>query len=469
MATYDLTTNIPNIDDLKTSDVLNCPYNGNYKSINLPAGTYKLECWGAQGGSYSSYYGGLGGYSSGILTLDAETTLFLTAGGQPVTNTTSQSMSPGGYNGGGQGAVRYYSSTYSYGQGGGGASDIRIGQNDLYARVIVAGGGGGSSSVNANTTKYGGGTSGGSPQSGFAGTATSAGTGGSFGVGASTYSSRLNYKYGSGGGGGGWYGGGAGNTSSYVNDSTTAYRDYNGGGSGYVYTSQTASNYPSGCLLNSFYYLSDASTKAGNTSFTSPTGSNETGHSGNGYVRITIIDISGPNIINMFIKKDLTTWISLSDGQIITTPKVYVWNTYSVNESIRYVHPSEPNYSGGMGGFIDAFYFTKNYTLDELTGNYTLINPVYAEFANFNNYIGYYFITNGGTTKGPNLHRLNGIISSTSIDVDMYTAIQESVFTKGETIGMVESTDRNAYPDNNYIDSIWYEYSHSSDDGDNYT
>ena len=63
-----------------------------------------------------------------------------------------------------------------------------------------------------------------------------------------------------------------------------------GGGSGYVYTSSTASNYPSGCLLNSTYYLSDATTTAGNEQFTSPTGTNETGHSGNGYARITALD-----------------------------------------------------------------------------------------------------------------------------------------------------------------------------------
>ena len=64
-----------------------------------------------------------------------------------------------------------------------------------------------------------------------------------------------------------------------------------GGGSGYVYTSSTASNYPSGCLLNSSYYLINAETKAGNTSFPSPTSNgNETGHSGNGYARITPIN-----------------------------------------------------------------------------------------------------------------------------------------------------------------------------------
>lgn len=80
------------------------------------------------------------------------------------------------------------------------------------------------------------------------------------------------------GGGGGWYGGGSGEKSGA------------GGGSGYVYASSSASNYPSGCLLNSSHYLSDAQTIAGNLSFPSPGGGSETGHSGNGYARITLIE-----------------------------------------------------------------------------------------------------------------------------------------------------------------------------------
>ena len=72
------------------------------------------------------------------------------------------------------------------------------------------------------------------------------------------------------------------------------------GGSGYVYTSSTASNYPSGCLLNSSYYLNNAETKAGNTSFSSTSGGTETGHSGNGYARITVIDVVPP--IEAYIK-----------------------------------------------------------------------------------------------------------------------------------------------------------------------
>ena len=101
-------------------------------------------------------------------------------------------------------------------------------------------------------------------------------TQGTFGVGgtASTYSC--------GGGGGGWYGGGG----AYDNDSDSDGR-WGGGGSGYVYTPSTASNYPSGGTLNSNLYLESAFTKPGNEAFESPSGGSETGHTGNGYARIT--------------------------------------------------------------------------------------------------------------------------------------------------------------------------------------
>ncbi|CDA23652.1 surface antigen BspA-like [Mycoplasma sp. CAG:611] len=221
-------------------------------------GYYNLEVWGAQGGNYNTtYVGGLGGYSKGIVHLTKGTTLYVCVGGQPQTVTTTKTAVPGGFNGGGNGFNRDYNSTYTYGQAGGGATDIRIGQNSLYARVIVAGGGSGS---NNRTSGYaGGGTSGVTGQSGYAGTQTSAGTGGSFGQGGSASTSGNNYKYGASGGGGGFYGGGAGTSYS---DSTN-YDKYSGGGSGYVYTSSTASSYPSGCLLNNTYYLTAASTTEG--------------------------------------------------------------------------------------------------------------------------------------------------------------------------------------------------------------
>ena len=57
---YDLTSTTPT--KIKTGDILNCPYSGSAKSITLPKGQYKLECWGAQGGyRNSSTNGGKGG------------------------------------------------------------------------------------------------------------------------------------------------------------------------------------------------------------------------------------------------------------------------------------------------------------------------------------------------------------------------------------------------------------------------
>lgn len=324
MTTYDLTSALPS--GIKTGDILNCPYSGQAVTLTVPKGKYKLEVWGGQGGTYSSYNGGAGGYSVGTLSLIENTILYLYAGGQPATVSTDRTVVNGGFNGGGNGYNRYYKSTYTYGQGGGGASDIRIGTDSLYARVIVAGGGGGSASVDALTTKYGGGTSGGSPTSGYAGTQTSGGTSGNtgtFGQGGSVTTKGSNYKYSSGGGGGGWYGGAA--ASNYT-DSSSTYRNYNGGGSGYIYTSDTASNYPSGCLLNSSYYLTDASTIAGNASMLDPeTGNTVTGRSGHGYVRITVIEVDSlSGYVNIG-----NTWKEIASAYMYTT----AWKEISIINS----------------------------------------------------------------------------------------------------------------------------------------
>ena len=199
----------------------------------------------------------------------------------------------GGFNGGG------LRDGYN---GGGGASDIRITANDLQSRVIVAGGGGSDGAI-YKTGMYGGGTSGGTATQNFGsggggGTQTAGGAGGnnnsgSFGIGGK----GINYAKGYGGaGGGGWYGGGG----AYPDSSSDDDRG-GGGGSGFVWT---GSNAPNGYRLGSQYYLSNASTVAGNTSFVSPTGTVETGHAGNGYVRITVIEAK--TNLSIYIKNN--TW-----------------------------------------------------------------------------------------------------------------------------------------------------------------
>lgn len=262
-------------------------YIGSFQTITVPyTGKYNLEVWGAQGGQNSiSDTGGKGGYSKGTVNLTAGTVLYVYVGSQG--GSTTGTLSPGGFNGGGTGGS--YASAY-YTGGGGGATDIRIGTDSLYSRVIVAGGGGGSGSNQGTTTTTnkggsGGGTSGLDGQSsstyiGHGGTQNSGGLTGSdrgdqngtFGQGG-----NLTKPQTGGGGGGGWYGGGSGSW------------EGGGGGSGFIWTSASSGNAPGGYLLSTTYYLTNAQTIAGNQTFLSPSGSNETGHSGNGYARITFV------------------------------------------------------------------------------------------------------------------------------------------------------------------------------------
>ena len=304
-------------NNIKTGDILNFNYTGAVQSITLPKGTYTLECWGAQGGNRSQDSAsatvtgsGLGGYSIGTLTLTQLTTCYIYVGGQGgMSSSTGNVKVEGGFNGGG---FASHESTGEPGNGGGGATDVRIAQDSLYARVIVAGGGGGSGEDN-ETGGYGGGETGGAGSGNTSLTQASQTSGGTnsfgFGLGGNTYNG--------GAGGGGWYGGASRySVSSY---STGDDSEGGGGGSGYVYTSSTAKNYPSGCLLNSSYYLSAAKTIAGNTSFTSPTGSSETGHSGNGYCRITVIECSNTALytrINNSMKKATAFYFKLNNNKM---------------------------------------------------------------------------------------------------------------------------------------------------------
>lgn len=304
-------------NNIKTGDILNFNYTGAVQSITLPKGTYTLECWGAQGGNRSQDSAsatvtgsGLGGYSIGTLTLTQLTTCYIYVGGQGgMSSSTGNVKVEGGFNGGG---FASHESTGEPGNGGGGATDVRIAQDSLYARIIVAGGGGGSGEDN-ETGGYGGGETGGAGSGNTSLTQASQTSGGTnsfgFGLGGNTYNG--------GAGGGGWYGGASRySVSSY---STGDDSEGGGGGSGYVYTSSTAKNYPSGCLLNSSYYLTDAQTIAGNNSFVSPTGSSETGHSGNGYCRITVIECKNTALyarINNSMKKATAFYFKLNNNKM---------------------------------------------------------------------------------------------------------------------------------------------------------
>ncbi|MBQ4359837.1 MAG: hypothetical protein II767_06235, partial [Proteobacteria bacterium] len=281
----------------KIPQVQNFEFTGEVQTVNLPAGRYKLEVWGAQGGGsqQAGADGGKGGYSVGIVKLNASTKMYIYVGGVGKTATGNDTSASwvGGYNGGGD--AEY--SGYGGGSGGGG-TDIRIATDSLYSRVIVAGGGGGAGYKYSIVPHggVGGGTNGGdgvvgSPQYGSGGGASQIAGGsadvsgqtsyyhnGTFGIGANSHG----WSWGGSAGGGGWYGGGSGFHSG-------------GGGSGWIYTEANYTIWKNGnptdagkYTLNSAYYLSSQQTIAGSASMPAPNGGNETGHAGNGYARITL-------------------------------------------------------------------------------------------------------------------------------------------------------------------------------------
>lgn len=234
-----------------SGQVFNYSYTGSVQSVALPAGRYRLETWGAQGGTGGGGTGGLGGYARGEVTLSSAQTLRVYVGG-------AGGADVGGWNGGGS----ITSTLTTNGGGGGGGTDIRMGGTALTNRIIVAGGGGGATCPFG--TAYNGGAGGGlaglSGNGSVGATQSSGGTGygaGGLGVGGS------GRRHG-GAGGGGYYGGGG------SNDCATS----GSGGSSYIAG------------------LASAQTIGGNGIMPNPSGGNMAGRTGHGYARITALDVA---------------------------------------------------------------------------------------------------------------------------------------------------------------------------------
>lgn len=118
------------------------------------AGWYKIELWGASGGSTVSETGkkrtgGKGSYVSGIVYLEENETIYFYIGG---TTTTYK----GGLNGGGDGGT-------ATGKGGGGSTDVRTvkgswnEKDSLESRFMVAAGGGGADGLGIGSSGGSGG------------------------------------------------------------------------------------------------------------------------------------------------------------------------------------------------------------------------------------------------------------------------------------------------------------------------
>jgi hypothetical protein len=267
---------------IQNGQKLQCSYSGAVKNATFPKGTYKLEAYGAQGGTSvngtcASGVGGKGGYSYGNKTVSADTVWYIVAGGQGTAGnkTTATYAGNGGFGGGGGGGGAYAGSSNSAGgAGGGGLSGIFTSTSYSSSMVIIAGGGGGggggsgspgSSGHDAGTAGgTGGGTSGGnSATNSYHSSANTGGTqsagggpraggklygagavyatnsgGGAVGANgnASTLAGGAGGKNGNGGsaagpggGGGGYFGGGAANSAGNAGWGTGG-----GGGSGYI-------------------------------------------------------------------------------------------------------------------------------------------------------------------------------------------------------------------------------------------
>lgn len=168
-----VTKNITIRQEAYVPPIQNFSYTGTVQSCTLPPGTYRLQCWGAQGSAndadatygITSQAGGKGGYSEGILKLNSATTVYIFVGGQP-----ANADNKGGWNGGGGGNLTASHGTTQfgytkYGKGGGG-TDIALvtstitqsgmrtvrSSESLLSRFIVAGGGSGGAMCLQRTT-----------------------------------------------------------------------------------------------------------------------------------------------------------------------------------------------------------------------------------------------------------------------------------------------------------------------------
>lgn len=250
-------------------------YTGNYQIFTVPIdGTYKVELWGASAG----YTGGngKGGYVSGEIYL-FEGQVFYVYVGQSSNIQNGETFNAGIAN--------------SSGYPGGGATDIRLvsgnwkDMNSLKSRIIVAAGGGAGSVFGA----HGGGLTGLKAGTATGGTQTTPGINES----TSYFSSSFGIGGGGCGGGGGYYGGGG---------ATCA----NGGAGGSAFISghtgcnaiTQAGTHTAQTVHYSGYKFSNTVMKAGNEAFVSPTGTSETGHVGNGYARISLIEPTKFNVMS---------------------------------------------------------------------------------------------------------------------------------------------------------------------------
>ena len=294
-----------NYCDVNANTIYNFAYFGDSQEFDVPcSGNYKVELWGASGDDISkcTWTGctsdqekiSYGGYTSGIIELQKNNNLYIYAGEKGTSGLNINNYSI--FNGGGSVSIAYSDgNNYT----GGGATDIRIINgtwntfDSLKSRIMVAGGAGGvvypvvveghAGGVFSNVAS--------GPASNTANSATQL-SGYSFGTGQTGMRS---------GGGGGYYGGYA---SDYAASGGSSFISGHNGcdaiaesstSSNIVHTGQP--NHYSGYKFTDTKMIDGAgyswtNTKGSLEQMPNPSGgyyASGTGHTGNGYARITYL------------------------------------------------------------------------------------------------------------------------------------------------------------------------------------
>ena len=386
---YDVEAIVECEEETGTNEVTNFDYTGGEQTFVAPVtGVYKLETWGAQGGSgnqVEKYVGGYGGYSVGFLNLNSNDKLYINVASQGKSGCV-KTICSGGYNGGAKSGA-FTNDAENWNGGGGGAthvstksgllSNLRNFQNNI---LIVSGGGGGA--MNRLSDGIKGGSGGGyignnsisvsKLYTGTGGTQTNGGKtylnntiysntiDGSFGSGGTFLNTSNNYN--SSGGGSGYYGGAFGG----------------GGGSGYIGNPLLTekSMYCYNCKEST-----EESTKTISTTCANSTPTENCAKSGNGYARITQMSpaVSSTQLEATTIEAQdkLNKSVEVSNNGMTCSLKI---KKLSRTEKKVYTGPTEWtfDYTGGEQTFTAPVTGTykletwgaQGYTVNSYTGGY---------------------------------------------------------------------------------------------------
>jgi len=375
--------NLSGNEKFKIDDIINFDYSGIEQSITLLTGKYKFEAWGAKGADGGGTVeipgglGGSGGYISGILDTKKKINFPILVGG-------TNGWNRGGPGGKGDGSVENDAGVDNSGGNGGGATDICIDVNTPAHRFIVAPGGGGGggrgiggteisyygsrggnvsningvagdANIGTSATYYGTANGGGAPsQSAHGGGGSS--TAPTLTTNTGSLVAVMGFPGGGGGGGGGRYNGGGGggggrlkNNGGNVRTAGTAGTAGNeisagSGGAGAVAIATNYVNGGAGGASGSPYIpgapshtahiggivFSNITVIGGANTLEDPrTGEATTGNKGDGYVRITVLDvIINLNVlegINLFKQGSTYTLGIDNKGEFNISTATYQW------------------------------------------------------------------------------------------------------------------------------------------------